>query len=325
MHDKIDMLRGCNPLVPEIPIHLLTFSYHAYSMEEENTLINNLSNHYKFPAQKILLHNGSSRILESIFINTYETTYFLSKDFFLNYDLAKFHNHKTIAIPRHDCIDYLLQKIDGLTNDSKVLILLTIVSGYDGSFIKPHEIVRLSTALKEKSPLSSIVIDGAYAEFVGLTLHDYSVFIHLDNVSYIGTFSKAYGIAGYRVGYMLYNHTMMELYYKMVFSVSRIGAAIANYLLTDQCFLQKTIQFTQQEKKFFCENNQRCINSMGNRINYLETDSEKLYEFLLNKGFWVRPIAYNNNIDNAISFSIDTHHNNTQLLALLEDWESKKH
>ncbi len=53
-----------------------------------------------------------------------------------------------------------------------------------------------------------IIIDEAYAEFAGLTLID--LIKHYDNVAVVRTFSKAWGLAGLRVGYVVASEPVIE-------------------------------------------------------------------------------------------------------------------
>ncbi len=99
-------------------------------------------------------------------------------------------------------------------------------------------LVRILDALPE----TMVVVDEAYAEYGGLT------FARLaptrTNLIVLKTFSKAYGLAGLRVGYLVaHAHTVARaLAYQIPWSVDTLALAAARAALADQGYLARPVE-----------------------------------------------------------------------------------
>ena len=86
-----------------------------------------------------------------------------------------------------------------------------------------------------------VVLDEAYIEYSPES-NNRALLDEFDNVIIVRTFSKAYGLAGLRVGYALSSVAVAELLNRIrqPFNVSRVGLAAAAAALADQDFIEKT-------------------------------------------------------------------------------------
>ena len=94
-----------------------------------------------------------------------------------------------------------------------------------------------------------LCLDEAYSDFVDQKeLADLDV--SRDNVIRFRTFSKAYGLAGLRVGYAIGNSTLISSFNKVRnhFGVNKIGQTAALAALKDQEYLRKTILAVEESK-----------------------------------------------------------------------------
>jgi histidinol-phosphate aminotransferase len=121
-----------------------------------------------------------------------------------------------------------------------------------------------------------------------------------ENVIYLGTFSKAYGLGGMRVGYGIANAEMIEQLYKMrpPFNISTLSLAAAIEACKDESFVEESIVLrTEQIKRyevFAKENGFEYIESYTNFITYLfdeDMDSTKISDNLLKRGVIIRNLA----------------------------------
>ncbi len=88
-----------------------------------------------------------------------------------------------------------------------------------------------------------VVLDEAYAEFVTdkQAAHT-SYYLNKDpRVIGLRTFSKAYGLAGFRVGYIIADPKIINLVNKvrMPFSVNSLALAAAEYMLDEVSFAKR--------------------------------------------------------------------------------------
>ncbi len=152
----------------------------------------------------------------------------------------------------------------------------------------------------DKVPESVIVVlDEAYVDFVedGLRL-DAREFINLPTpVVAMRTFSKAYGLAGLRVGYGLMRPEIADYLHRVrqpfnVNSTAQIGALAA---LEDDEHYQKTLTLTKEGIAFLSTEVEKLgCKAFASQTNFflidIKTDGKELYEQMLRKGVIVRPM-----------------------------------
>lgn len=158
-----------------------------------------------------------------------------------------------------------------------------------------------------------VILDEAYFEFAK-NLEDYpdSMDYRYDNVITLRTFSKAYGLAGIRVGYgfahedLIANLTKIKLPFEpnLIAQLGAIGA------LRDKPHLKRTLKNNRKMKakteEFFKDHGIIYIPSVTNFLTFKvnsEASAEKLNTLLLERGVIVRPLK-SNGLDSFIRLSI---------------------
>ena len=168
-----------------------------------------------------------------------------------------------------------------------------------------------------------IVVDGAYMEYAAAKDKKYAItpkdILGYENVIYLGTFSKAYGLGGMRVGYGIAQAELIHELYKMrpPFNISTLSLAAAIAASKDDVFVEESIALHQEQIKryelFAKENGLVYIESYTNFITYLfdeKMDSSKMADALLRRGVIIRDLASYGM--NAIRITIGTaKHNDT--------------
>ena len=173
-----------------------------------------------------------------------------------------------------------------------------------------------------------VVVDGAYMEYAAARDEAYSItpndLIGFDNVIYLGTFSKAYGLGGMRVGYGIANATLINELYKMrpPFNITTLSLVAAIEACRDDAFVADSIALHQQElpryESFAKEHGFDYIESYTNFITYLfpdEMDSTKIADKLLHQGVIIRNLASYKM--NAVRITIGTKEQNDRLFQVL--------
>lgn len=244
---------GCSPQVYHA-IRKQVTAIHRYP-SDEHELLEQLAAHHKIPANCIMLGAGANELLEDI-IKTYalgrnvvvpaatfpESIACIST---LDGAVKKVPLKTDLSI---DC-DAILQAIDANTS----LIHICNPNNPTGIWIPIEEIIALANASSVP-----IMISEAGADFV-----KDSVINHLvhKNIIVVRSFSKAYGLAGMRIGYVVADETKIA-HLKVNLRSYRINslaihAAIA--ALNDQDHLHKSIQYILNEK----ESLMSAMNSLG--------------------------------------------------------------
>ena len=171
------------------------------------------------------------------------------------------------------------------------------------------------------------VVDEAYTEYAqGETLGDASTWLEeFPNLVVTRTFSKAYGLAGLRVGYALSNPGVADLMNRVrpAFNVNSLGLVAAEAALGDAAFIQQSREMNsagmQQLEKGLKALGIVTIPSAANFIlaRFGRTAAE-LNEALLQRGIIVRPVA-NYGLDDALRITIGTGEQNQRLLQALKE------
>lgn len=142
-----------------------------------------------------------------------------------------------------------------------------------------------------------IVVDEAYIEFV----RDRLVFNSLDDplkdprVVTLRTFSKAYGLAGFRIGYGIMDRQVAEILNRIrqPFNVNTLAQVAADAAIQDEAFLNKSIQATHDGIDYLrCELIKMGLDPLPTQSNFLmvdvKTDATKIFNEMLAKGVIVR-------------------------------------
>ncbi len=224
------------------------------------------------------------------------------------------------TVPLKDyCVDTdaLLQAIDENTR----LVVLANPSNPAGTAI---DYATLKAFVKQVPEQTLVVIDEAYNEYQESAFVDTAKWIaECPNLLVCRTFSKAYGLAGLRIGYMVSNLQIAALVntLRAPFNVNAAAQAAAIAALQDTEHLAHVVKVNNAERKRyaeFCKAHQLfMIPSAANFVAVdFKRDSLPIYQYLLERGVIVRPVK-GYGLDTILRISIGTPEQNDKLFALL--------
>lgn len=170
-----------------------------------------------------------------------------------------------------------------------------------------------------------VVVDEAYFEYVDKPGYpDASAWLQrFPNLIVTRTFSKAYGLAGLRVGYALSHPDVADLLNRVrqPFNVNMVAQVAALAALDDSEYLQHVVQRNregmQQLLAGFGGLGLPYIESAGNFVAVETGRGLQRYEALLQRGVIVRPIA-NYGMPDHLRVTVGRADENARLLAALE-------
>jgi histidinol-phosphate aminotransferase len=204
-----------------------------------------LAARYDVPADWITLGNGSNDILEiaaHAFVQTGQSVVFSQYAFAIYALAAQGVGARGIAAPAkgfgHD-LDAMLAAIEADTR----LVYIANPNNPTGTFIPAAEI----EAFMNKVPASVVVVlDEAYNEYLEpKDQFESAAWVRkYPNLIVSRTFSKAYGLAGLRVGFAIAQPAVTDLMNRIrqPFNVNSMAQAAAIAALTDKAFLEKGAQ-----------------------------------------------------------------------------------
>ncbi len=166
-----------------------------------------------------------------------------------------------------------------------------------GTYLTSKEIISL---LENLSKNIILVLDGAYAEYVTQTDYDsgFSLSDRFENLIITRTFSKAYGLAGLRIGWCYSSEKVASILNKVKgpFNTQSLSQEMAITALEDKEYLIKVIKSNEEIKHWF-ETELKKINiktfpSEGNFsfIEMTEDTAKKIADHLANDGIIIRQL-----------------------------------
>jgi len=173
-----------------------------------------------------------------------------------------------------------------------------------------------------------VVVDCAYMEYAAYKdpakkVTPEELIERFENVVYLGTFSKAYGLGGMRVGYGISQKNIIKELYKLrpPFNITTLSLEAASIALEDEEFVKNCIALSFDEMKRYEEfANKKKIDIIESYTNFVTLclndtqNSSKVADALLRQGMIVRDLSgYGMN---AIRVTVGTKEQNSRFFEL---------
>ncbi|WP_223788601.1 histidinol-phosphate transaminase [Marinicella meishanensis] len=208
-------------------------------------------------------------------------------------------------------------------NDQTRLIFVANPNNPTGSFLSKTQ---LHDFIKQVPADVIVVLDEAYLEYSPLEERvDGTEWLkEFDNLVITRTFSKAYGLAGFRVGYCLSNPDIANVLNRIrqPFNVNSLALAAATAALNDEAFLQRSMAVNAAGMRMLeaaCE--QLGLRYVPSRGNFLLVDFARdampIYQHMLELGVITRPVA-NYGLPNCLRITIGTEAEMQRLVQVMQ-------
>ncbi|WP_371666649.1 aminotransferase class I/II-fold pyridoxal phosphate-dependent enzyme [Streptomyces sp. NBC_00289] len=212
---------------------------HYYPDMTNALVVDALSHHYGLISEGLCVGDGSAALIEAIVkgvtCSGYDEVVYSWRSFEAYPLIATMAGAKPIPVPRaadhgHD----LAGVLKAITPATRVIIICN-PSNPTGAYMPLREI---ETFLASVSPSVLVVLDEAYREFIHPRPHFDTLPLasRVKNLIILRSFSKAWGLAGLRVGWSYSSPDLARGIQKCIlpFSVSRIGQAAAVAALSQE-------------------------------------------------------------------------------------------
>ena len=283
-----------------------------------------LSRRYGLPPDRIVIGNGSNDVLEMAaraFLAPGSSTVY-SEHAFAVYPLVTQATGATgIVVPALDFGHDLDAMCKAMRGDTRIVFVAN-PNNPTGTWIAPERV----RSFLEKVPADVLVIlDEAYNEYLDPGLRGDAVrwVEEFPNLVVSRTFSKAYGLAGLRVGYGFAHPQVVDLMNRVrqPFNVSHIAQAAAVAALFDDEFVEQSTWLNTQGMHTLTTGFRRLglswIPSHGNFVSFKVGTGAEIFRRLLKHGVIVRPIAAYG-MPEYLRVTIGTDAENARFLSALE-------
>ena len=262
-----------------------------------------LAKKYQVAEDWLTLGNGSNDILElaaRAFLSPGKSAVF-SQYSFIVYPLAvQAVGAKALVVPATPELGHDLDAMLAAVREDTKLVFIANPNNPTGTFLSSAAIENFLNAL---SPHVMVVLDEAYNEYLQPELRfESSLWVHrFANLIVSRTFSKAYGLAGLRVGYAMSQAPVADLLNRVrqPFNVNVLAQAAAQAALADRDFLEQTYHLNRagylQLADAFRSMGLSFVPSYGNFVLVKVGDDaaagERINQKLLKAGVIVRPVG----------------------------------
>ncbi len=249
----------------------------------------------KIKPEQLIFGNGSDELIEltlKAFVNEGDEV-IVAKPTFLMYEVASTAHGAKIKVVPMRYFKYDLRAMKDEVNKNTRVVFIANPDNPNGTYVARYELENFLKGLPEET---IVFLDEAYCDFV--EEQDYPnglEYLRENNLIVTRTFSKAYGLAGLRVGYGVSSPEIIK-YMEAVrdpFNVNSLGQIGAIAALKDKDFLSKSKKAVREGKKFLYSE----LKAMGTRYvpsvtNFILIElgpkSGEIAERLLKKGVIVR-------------------------------------
>lgn len=285
-----------------------------------------LAQFLKLNPTQLTIGNGSENILELI-AKTYLTENsqaIISQYAFLTIQLLiKSYGADMCTVPAKN-FSHDIQETIARVNEKTRIIFVVNPNNPTGTYTHAEDMLHLLNSVPSHV---LIVVDEAYHEYIRHS--DYldlqPLLNQYPNLVITRTFSKAYGLAGMRLGYSMSSPDIADMLNRarLPFNVNSIAASAACAALLDQEHIQKTIELNAVGMAFLEEELKKrqldYIPSLGNFITMnVMQDGMDLYQKLLYQGVIVRPLgAYG--MPTYLRVTVGTQQENEKFLVALHE------
>ena len=285
-----------------------------------------LTQEYGVGAEQLTLGNGSNDLLELItrvFVNPGDEVIYSEYAFIVYALVTRAAGAKVIEVPAKN-FGHDLSAIAQAASVHTKLIFLANPNNPTGTAFTLQEIRTFMAAIADQT---LVVLDEAYTEYVDdETLPDgLKLLAEYPNLIITRTFSKAWGLAGLRVGFAAASSEITDLLNRVrqPFNVNIPALAAAEAVLDDKEYLQRSVAVNLEGlAQLYAGLDQlgvEYIRSFGNFIAVdFKRDAMPVYDALLRRGVIVRPVGIYN-MPQHLRVSVGTKAENQRFLDALAE------
>lgn len=288
-----------------------------------------LATRYKVPKTWLTLGNGSNDLLElaSLALLDEGMSAVYAAHAFVVYRLAtQARGARHIMVAARDYGHDLDAMFDAIAEDTS-LVFIANPNNPTGTFLPAERIEAFLQRVQARhGEQVTVLLDEAYNEYLEPEERfDSARWVEqFSNLIVTRTFSKAYGLAGLRVGYALAQERLTDLLNRVrqPFNVSVLAQLAAVVALDDHDFLRQTYTTNQAGRAQFVE----AFRAMGlafvpSHTNFILVhvgDAARVNQALLRRGVIVRPVA-GDGLPEHLRVTVGLPEENARIIAALTD------
>jgi histidinol-phosphate aminotransferase len=328
IHCKIKLNQNESPF--DLPIEikqkiidkLKNSNWNIYPDFVPDELYAKVAGYYKLDKENILIGNGSNEMIFTILVSTIESLkkIVIPTPTFTVYGVMSSNLNANIRLVmlNHD-FSYNVPEIIEESKEEGSVTIICSPNNPTGTFMKRIDIEKIAVASQ-----GLVIIDEAYVHFGGESVLDL-VNVY-PNIVVLRTFSKAFGLAGLRIGMMFSNKELISEFSKVklpynlnVFTMTTLMEIFDNpdyitenikKILAERDFLESELSKISKIK---------VVPTSANFFLVKFADSDYVFNELVKQGILVRDYSNYPMLENHLRISVGNHNENIALVDALKN------
>ncbi|KXG77211.1 histidinol-phosphate transaminase [Thermotalea metallivorans] len=295
--------------------------FHRYPDSDSVQLRKALANYTNVKKENIICGNGSDEIIQMIvhsFIDKDDCIVIHKPTFSMYQIFTQMVGGKTIEVP---CLEGFGIDIGGIIegankNKAKVIFLCN-PNNPTGATLSRDAIMEILMNTK-----ALVVVDEAYYEFFGETV--VPLVREWKRLVVLRTLSKAFGLAGLRIGYGIAHEETMEILYRVKppYNLNILSQAAGEFIMKEINRIQPYIQRIKLERDYLAEElskveNIKVFPSAANFLWIQVKGAREVAKAMEEKGIGIKIFSNGPELENFIRITVGSRYENDQLLEML--------
>lgn len=260
---------------------------------EYGSVVEKIAKYEDFPSDSVMLVNGSGEGIDLVFrcfTKEHDKVVIPAPTFALHTHSAHVQGCNVIE-PLYDRIKgYPLSEVLEQVSKGVKVIVVCNPNSPTGTLLEVDKIEEIA----RQAPDTIVLVDECYFDFCNVTAKE--LIKKYPNIVVLKTFSKTWGLASFRVGYILADKGYISEFLKVraPYSVSRIAAEAVDIVLDNPGFFESYVKEVREESKplmesYFRDNDIEYWPTESNFILFKPKDPVKVEQVLRENNIRVRP------------------------------------
>ena len=315
------------PIVEErVMSRLSRVAFYRYPNYEYDSLREQIARNFSVDVEQILIGSGSSEIIEKLFYafggSTSNKIVYPQPSFSMYKIYAKAAEAQSIPFDLDDDYNLDVDKyISIIKKEEPALAVVCNPNNPTGNILTLEQIEEIA-----KNVECAFLIDEAYVEFYGKS--SVNLIKKYPNLIVARTFSKAYGLAGARVGYMIANKEVTKMIEKtyMPYHMNSLSLATADIVYQMRDEFVPRIQMMISERKRMSDQlkSLKGVKVYPSNTNFILIHHDKaveLNEYLESLNIGVRSFGNAPRLENCLRISMGTREENDEWLTAIKKFK----
>lgn len=301
----------------------LNTSWNRYPDVFPSALIEMLAAENGVPAESVIAANGSNELMYTIMmavVSKGTKVLIPTPTFFLYEKIVAVMEGELVTVPARPDLSFDVDAIiASAQRERPALIVLNSPNSPTGQMLTSAEVERIITSTD-----ALVLVDEAYIEFADAP-SVLPLLARYDRLIILRTLSKAFSMAGLRIGYLLAAPVLSAelLKPKIPFTVNALSSAAAILLLQRKELVKERIEYIKAQKQFLFQELQKTvgIRTFSSQTNFLifhvERNAATLFTALLSENVLIRDVSSYPMLANTLRVNAGTESENNAFLTSL--------